>query len=78
MTGLQSIFRIRSALGRRIPAIVSTAAPRDAVISQYEEETEGLNFSDSAVDLMEMPLLLQKPISPHEINRAIHRLLDKK
>ena len=50
LTGLQSIFRIRSVLGRKIPAIISTATSRDAIMAQYEEETEGLDFADSAVN----------------------------
>lgn len=78
LSGLQSIFRIRSVLGRKIPAVISTATSRDIVMSQYEEETEGLDFSDSGVNLMEVPLILQKPVSPEEINRVIHREVSKK
>lgn len=78
LTGLQSIFRIRSALGRKIPAIISTATSRDAIMAQYEEETEGLDFADSAVNLMELPLIVQKPVTPTEINRIIHREIEKK
>lgn len=77
LTGLQSIFRIRSALGRKIPAIISTATSRDVIMSQYEEETEGLDYTDSGVNLLELPLIVQKPVSPMEINRAIHRELEK-
>ena len=78
LTGLQSIFRIRSVLGRKIPAIISTATSRDAIMAQYEEETEGLDFADSAVNLMELPLIVQKPVTPTEINRIIHREIEKK
>ena len=78
LTGLQSIFRIRSGLGRKIPAIISTATSRDAIMAQYEEETEGLDFADSAVNLMELPLIVQKPVTPTEINRIIHREIEKK
>ena len=77
LTGLQSIFRIRSVLGRKIPAIISTATSRDAIMAQYEE-TEGLDFADSAVNLMELPLIVQKPVTPTEINRIIHREIEKK
>ncbi len=75
LTGLQAVFRIRSAMGRRIPAIVSTAVSRDVVLDQYEEETEGSNFSDRSVDLMSLPVIIQKPVSPQELNRAIFRLI---
>ncbi len=78
LTGLQSIFRIRSVLGRKISAIISTATSRDAIMAQYEEETEGLDFADSAVNLMELPLIVQKPVTPTEINRIIHREIEKK
>ena len=78
LTGLQSIFRIRRVLGRTIPAIISTATSRDAIMAQYEEETEGLDFADSAVNLMELPLIVQKPVTPTEINRIIHREIEKK
>jgi len=78
LTGLQSIFRIRSVLERKIPAIISTATSRDAIMAQYEEETEGLDFADSAVNLMELPLIVQKPVTPTEINRIIHREIEKK
>ena len=78
LTGLQSIFRIRSVLGRKIPAIISAATSRDAIMAQYEEETEGLDFADSAVNLMELPLIVQKPVTPTEINRIIHREIEKK
>ena len=78
LTGLQSIFRIRSVLGCKIPAIISTATSRDAIMAQYEEETEGLDFADSAVNLMELPLIVQKPVTPTEINRIIHREIEKK
>lgn len=78
LTGLQSIFRIRSVLGRKIPAIISTVTSRDAIMAQYEEETEGLDFADSAVNLMELPLIVQKPVTPTEINRIIHREIEKK
>ena len=78
LTGLQSIFRIRSVLGRKIPAIISTSTSRDAIMAQYEEETEGLDFADSAVNLMELPLIVHKPVTPTEINRIIHREIEKK
>ncbi len=75
LTGLQSILRIRSAVGIRIPAIIMTAVPSETVMKQYEEETEELNYSEKASDLTDLPLILQKPLSLEEINRAISKLL---
>ncbi len=75
LTGLQAVLRIRSAVGRRIPAIVMTATAREEVMKQYEEETEGLNYSEYGTDLTDLPTILQKPVSPTEINNAISRLL---
>ncbi len=75
LTGLQSIFRIRSAVGYKIPAIVMTAMARETVMRQYEEETEGLDFSEAGSNLTDLPAILQKPVSPAEINRVICRLL---
>ena len=49
-----------------------------SIMAQYEEETEGLDFADSAVNLMELPLIVQKPVTPTEINRIIHREIEKK
>ncbi len=43
-----------------------------------EEETEGLNFSEYGTDLTDLPTILQKPVSPNEINKAISRLLNTK
>lgn len=73
-TGLQAILRIRSALGRRIPAVITTAVSRDIVVEQYEEETEGYNFSEQGADLMSLPVIIQKPVTPQQLNRAIFRL----
>ncbi len=78
LTGLQSILRIRSAVGHKIPAIIMTAASRETVMHQYEEETEGLNFSEAGSHLTDLPTILQKPISPEEINRTIIRMLENK
>lgn len=78
LTGLQAILRIRSAVGKRIPAIVMSATPREEVMRQYEEETEELNFSEYGTDLTDLPTILQKPVSPNEINKAISRLLNTK
>ena len=78
LTGLQATLRIRSAVGKRIPAIVMSATPREEVMRHYEEETEGLNFSEYGTDLTDLPTILQKPVSPNEINKAISRLLNTK
>lgn len=78
LTGLNRSSAPAVVLGRKIPAIISTATSRDAIMAQYEEETEGLDFADSAVNLMELPLIVQKPVTPTEINRIIHREIEKK
>ena len=78
LTGLQATLRIRSAVGKKIPAIVMSATPREEVMKHYEEETEGLNFSEYGTDLTDLPTILQKPVSPNEINKAISRLLNTK
>lgn len=78
LTGLQAIFRIRSALGTRIPAVVTTAVSRDVVVEQYEEETDGLDFSEKRSDIMQLPVIMQKPVTPAEINRVLSRLLGVK
>ncbi len=78
LTGLQSIFRIRSAVGHKIPAIIMTAVSRETVMHQYEEETEDLDFSEAGSYLTDLPTILQKPIPPEEINRTIIRVLGNK
>lgn len=55
-----------------------SATPREEVMKHYEEETEGLNFSEYGTDLTDLPTILQKPVSPNEINKAISRLLNTK
>lgn len=74
-TGLQAIFRLRKRFARNIPAIVSTATMHDLVIHQYNEETENVDSNSLEASFYELPLIIEKPVKPQDINRSIKRLL---
>jgi signal transduction histidine kinase/CheY-like chemotaxis protein len=77
LTGLQAIFRIRSAVGRSIPALIITAVPRETVLEQYEQESVDMDFSEKRAEIMALPTIIQKPVTPKELNRVIARNLTK-
>jgi signal transduction histidine kinase/CheY-like chemotaxis protein len=77
LTGLQAVFRIRSAVGRSIPALIMTAVPRETVLEQYEQESVDMDFSEKRAEIMALPAIIQKPVTPRELNRIMARGISK-